>query len=198
MKGMPTCAGTLSQPKSYQGAEYGHPIHQSTPKHLPSLLWLSGCSQLLVGMQDFRRLYEVQRIVQACLPAEEQFQVVLPGWMRAYASAAWQDRYFAEQNFTPLQQVSVPPKAGQLMLGCQRARATQAQAPGRAVACLTEVVSCNLCRACMTYFDTLLASGHKPVSTHHVLLRQWPCFSVSVLSCMCCSLSRDLSDRLTH
>ncbi|CAL5221212.1 g3361 [Coccomyxa viridis] len=53
---------------------------------------------------DFRRLYEVQRIVQACLPAEERGQVVLPGWMRAYASAAWQDRFFAEQNFTPLQQ----------------------------------------------------------------------------------------------
>ena len=47
----------------------------------------------------------MQRIVQACLPAEEQGQVVLPGWMRAYASAAWQDRFFAEQNFTPLQQV---------------------------------------------------------------------------------------------
>lgn len=54
--------------------------------------------------RDFRRLYQVQRIVQACLPAEEQGQVVLPGWMRAYAAAAWQDRFFAEQNFTPLQQ----------------------------------------------------------------------------------------------
>ena len=52
----------------------------------------------------------MQRIVQACLLAEEQFQVVLPGWMRAYASAAWQDRYFAEQNFTPLQQVSATPQ----------------------------------------------------------------------------------------
>lgn len=47
----------------------------------------------------------MQRIVQACLPAKEQSQVVLPGWMRAYAAAAWQDRFFAEQNFTPLQQV---------------------------------------------------------------------------------------------
>ena len=47
----------------------------------------------------------MQWIVQACLPAEEQGQVVLPGWMRAYAAAAWQDRFFAEQNFTPLQQV---------------------------------------------------------------------------------------------
>ena len=56
-------------------------------------------------MQDFRRLYEVQRIVQACLPDDERGQVVLPGWMRAYAAAAWQDRFFAEQNFTPLQQV---------------------------------------------------------------------------------------------
>ena len=51
----------------------------------------------------------MQRIVQACLPAEEQGQVALPGWMRAYASAAWQDRFFAEQNFTPLQQVSRNP-----------------------------------------------------------------------------------------
>ena len=58
-----------------------------------------------VTMQDFRRLYEVQRIVQACLPDDERGQVVLPGWMRAYAAAAWQDRFFAEQNFTPLQQV---------------------------------------------------------------------------------------------
>jgi hypothetical protein len=56
-------------------------------------------------VQDFRRLYQVQRIAQACLPAEEQGQAVLPGWMRAYAAAAWQDRFFAEQNFTPLQQV---------------------------------------------------------------------------------------------
>ena len=56
-------------------------------------------------MQDFRRLYEVQRIVQACLPDDERGQVALPGWMRAYAAAAWQDRFFAEQNFTPLQQV---------------------------------------------------------------------------------------------
>jgi len=60
---------------------------------------------LLVHVQDFRRLYLVQRIVQACLPAEERGQLALPGWMRAYASAAWQDRFFAEQNFTPLQQV---------------------------------------------------------------------------------------------
>ena len=58
-----------------------------------------------VTTQDFRRLYEVQRIVQACLLDDERGQVVLPGWMRAYAAAAWQDRFFAEQNFTPLQQV---------------------------------------------------------------------------------------------
>lgn len=62
----------------------------------------------------------MQRIVQACLPAEEQGQVVLPGWMRAYASAAWQDRFFAEQNFTPLQQVGRT--AVQLMLGCQNSQ----------------------------------------------------------------------------
>lgn len=47
----------------------------------------------------------MQRIVQACLPDDERGQVTLPGWMRAYAAAAWQDRFFAEQNFTPLQQV---------------------------------------------------------------------------------------------
>ena len=65
-----------------------------------------------VATQDFRRLYEVQRIVQACLPDDERGQVALPGWMRAYAAAAWQDRFFAEQNFTPLQQVC-PASPGQ-------------------------------------------------------------------------------------
>lgn len=78
-------------------------------------------------MQDFRRLYEVQRIVQACLPAEERGQVVLPGWMRAYASAAWQDRFFAEQNFTPLQQVSRHPRSLQT-LNCHCVQNEQAQA----------------------------------------------------------------------
>ena len=107
---MPQTAGTMSPPNLR--VVHKRDILSSLPKseHLSSLHLGARKPHYLVRMQDFRRLYEVQRIVQACLPAEERGQVVLPGWMRAYASAAWQDRYFAEQNFTPLQQVSQHPR----------------------------------------------------------------------------------------
>lgn len=35
----------------------------------------------------------------------ESVTVQLPNWIWAYAANAWQDRLFAESNFTPLQQV---------------------------------------------------------------------------------------------
>ena len=90
-----------------------------------------------VTTQDFRRLYEVQRIVQACLPDDERGQVVLPGWMRAYAAAAWQDRFFAEQNFTPLQQAR-PASLGQsqaLSAGMMNAKATECLSAGSLFKC---------------------------------------------------------------
>jgi hypothetical protein len=49
--------------------------------------------------QDFQRLHQAEQLAQACGQGLQ-----LPAWIRRYAAAAWQDRSFAEQNFTPLQQ----------------------------------------------------------------------------------------------
>lgn len=54
-------------------------------------------------MQNFQQLYQVQRMVQAA--SEDPVTVQLPAWIWVYAASAWQDRLFAESNFTPLQQV---------------------------------------------------------------------------------------------
>ncbi|CAL8468396.1 g7936 [Coccomyxa elongata] len=61
--------------------------------------------QLTLGSfepENFQQLYQVQRIVQAA--SEDPVTVQLPAWIWVYAASAWQDRLFAESNFTPLQQ----------------------------------------------------------------------------------------------
>ncbi|EIE19406.1 hypothetical protein COCSUDRAFT_48936 [Coccomyxa subellipsoidea C-169] len=52
--------------------------------------------------ENFQQLYQVQRMVQAA--SQDPLTVQLPTWIWAYAASAWQDRLFAESNFTPLQQ----------------------------------------------------------------------------------------------
>ena len=59
------------------------------------------------ALQDFQRLHQVEQLARACcaLRAEQgEEQLRLPQWIRRYAAAAWQDRFFAESNFRPLQQ----------------------------------------------------------------------------------------------
>ena len=68
------------------------------------------------AVQNFQQLYQVQRMVQAA--SEEPVIVQLPAWIWVYAASAWQDRLFAESNFTPLQQVGAPEQTCYFMPFC--------------------------------------------------------------------------------
>lgn len=57
----------------------------------------------MLVQQDFQRLHQAEQLAQACCGMHHGKEQ-LPAWIRPYASAAWQDRSFAEQNFMPLQQ----------------------------------------------------------------------------------------------
>lgn len=58
-------------------------------------------------LQDFQRLHQVEQLARACCALRVEgsaTELRLPEWIRRYAAAAWQDRFFAESNFRPLQQ----------------------------------------------------------------------------------------------